>query len=113
MAVYESSAQNIPVLTFEGKLIGGSDTNELRDKVSSLIQSGIIKIIIDLGKVKWINSYGLGILISCYMSIINKNGEIKLVGASDKVKSLFEIAKLINIFKNYNNVDEALKSFSQ
>ena len=65
MALKEKIEENIAVLTVSGKLMGGDETREVHEKVKSLIADGLKKVVIDLSKVKWLNSSGLGMLISC------------------------------------------------
>ena len=68
-------------------------------------------IVVDLGSVKFMNSSGLGMLISGFTTIKNGGGSLKLANATEKINSLLVITKLITIFENFNSVDEAVKSF--
>ena len=68
MAIKEKIVDNVAVLTLGGKLMGGSETSDIRDKVYSLISDNITNVVIDLKKVKWINSSGLGALMACHTS---------------------------------------------
>lgn len=111
MAVKEKIKDDIAVLTVTGKLMGGSETMEVHGKLKSLIEDGVKKIVIDLSKVKWLNSQGLGMLISCLTSVTNAEGKLKIAGATEKVNSLFMITKLITVFDTYTTVDEAMASF--
>ena len=113
MAIKEKIVNDVAILTVHGNLMGGSETQELRDKVYSLIADGIIKVVVNLSKVSWINSTGLGALMACYTSLINKNGELAIAHATDKVNSLLMITQLIKIFKNYETVDRAVASFQK
>jgi anti-sigma B factor antagonist len=59
-----------------------------------------------------INSSGLGILIGNLTNVKNNGGDLRLARASDKVKQILQITKLITVFKLYSTVDEAVNSFS-
>ena len=101
----------ITVLEPKGKIMGGPDASLLHDKLHELIESGETKVIIDLGKVDWMNSTGLGILISGYTTLLNNDGQLKLANVTDKIQSLLTITKLITIFEAHDTIDEAVASF--
>ena len=113
MTFKEQKINDVRVLTIKGNLMGGDDTQELRDRVDELLDENVSQIVFDLGKVKWINSVGLGALIACYTSVVNKNGSIRLARLTKKVKSIMIISQLIKVFKNYDTVDDAVKSFDE
>ena len=112
MAVKEKITGDVAVLAVSGKLMGGDETKEVHEKVKSLLTDGLKKIVIDLSKVKWLNSSGLGILISCLTSVTNSEAQLKIAGATEKVKSLFMITKLITVFDSYESVDRAVATFN-
>lgn len=111
MSVKEKITGDVAVLVVGGKLMGGIETKEVHEKVKSLITDGIKKIVIDISKVKWLNSSGLGMLISCLTSIQNSGGIFKIAGATEKVNSLFMMTKLITVFDTYESVDRATATF--
>ncbi len=111
MAVKEKIIRDVALLSISGKLMGGDETRELHEKVKSLIADDIKKVVIDLSKVKWLNSSGLGTLISCLTSMQSANGKLKIAGATEKVNSLFMMTKLITVFESYENADRAVASF--
>jgi len=113
MAIKEKIVNDVAILTVRGNLMGGNETQELRDKVYSLISDGVVKVVIDLSKVSWMNSTGLGALMACHTSLANKNGGLAIAHAADKVNSLFMITQLIKIFKNYETVERAVASFQK
>lgn len=111
MAVKEQMKAGISILEVKGKLMGGPETIEIHNRVKELVANGVMKVVIDLGKVSWMNSTGLGALMSSLTTIKNAGGELKISRATEKVKSLFMVTKLITIFDNYESLDEALDSF--
>ncbi len=113
MSIKEKIVGDIVILSLKGNLMGEPDTTDLRDKIYSLLQDNFVNIVLDLSKVKWVNSSGLGTLISSMTSIKNKGGELRLANVTDKVESLFVITQLIKVFKTYETVDRAVASFKQ
>ena len=111
MTIKEKMYGDIAVLSLKGNLMGEPDTMDVRDKVYSLLQDGVKNVVLDMGKVKWINSSGLGTLIAAMTSVKNKGGELKLANITDKVESLFMITQLIKVFKTYEDVDRAIASY--
>ena len=111
MNIKEKMHGDVAVVALKGNLMGEPDTTEVRDKVYSLLQDNVKKIVLDLGKVKWINSSGLGSLIAAMTSVKNKGGDMRLANITEKVESVFMITQLIKVFKTYETVDRAVSSF--
>ena len=111
MKLTDRVQNNIVVLEPKGKIMGGPDASLLHDKLYELIESDRKQIVIDLAGVEWMNSTGLGILISSYTTLRNNSGELKLANVTDKIQSLLTITKLVSVFDAHDSVDEAVKSF--
>lgn len=111
MTIKEVMHGDVAVLSLKGNLMGEPDTTEVREKIYSLLQDDIRKVVLDLGKVKWLNSSGLGTLISAMTSVRNKGGELCIANVTEKVESLFMITQLIKVFKTYETIDRAIASF--
>lgn len=103
--------EGVAVLGVKGNLMGGPETISLHEKVKELIEQDKKKIVIDLSHVKWMNSSGLGTIMGCLTSLKNAQGDLKLCGVTEKVKSLFMITKLITLFETYATQQEAIKAF--
>ncbi len=113
MQIKEQMKGDVAVIALKGKLMGGPETMAIHTKVKELIESGVKKVVIDLGKVSWMNSTGLGALMSSMTSLRNADGDLKLTHVTDKVKSLFMITKLITIFDTFDTEEEAIASFEK
>ncbi len=111
MAISEKIHEDVAVLKISGKLMGGDETKEITEKVRSLLTDGITKIVMDLGKVKWMNSTGLGALLESRKLITDKEGTLKLAAVAEKIKSLLMITQILSQFDTYETSDRALASF--
>lgn len=108
LAVKKKITGDVAILTISGKLMGGGETTDVHDNVKSLLTDGMKKFVIDISKIKWLNSSGLGMLISCLTSIRNAEGVLKIVGATERVNTLFMMTQLITVFETYDTVDQAV-----
>lgn len=111
MKVKEQMAGDVAVITVSGNMMDGREAGVLHETVKRLIEDKVRKVVIDLKKVKWMNSSGLGVLMASWGSMSRENGQIKLANATEKVKSLLVITQLLQFFENYEGVDEAVASF--
>lgn len=98
------------IISPKGNLMGAPETEDFRNVIKEHLDAGATKYIIDLKNVKWMNSLGLGAIISAYTSVKNKEGIMVISNVSDKVKSVFMITQLIKVFQNYDNVEEAINA---
>ena len=113
MKIKEKIDGNVAILNLSGKMMGGPETIALHDHIRGLIKDGILKVVIDLGGVKWINSSGLGVIMAAMTTLKNSNGFMKLACVADKVESLLLITQLMRIFETYETVERAVASFNE
>ena len=111
MKLTDREIDNIVILEPRGKIMGGPDASLLHDKLYELIENDKKRIVIDLAGVEWMNSTGLGILISSYTTLRHHSGELKLANVTDKIQSLLTITKLVSVFDAHDSVESAVKSF--
>ncbi|MGB9772168.1 MAG: STAS domain-containing protein [Candidatus Kapaibacteriota bacterium] len=98
------------VVHLKGDFIGGEETDELRDTLKKLAESHKNKIVIDMGKVTYLNSTALGVLIAAHASVTKKGGVIVLCNLDKSIENLFVITKLSTVFPIYSNLEEAIKN---
>ena len=108
MKIKQSSKDNAMVLELSGKIMGGPDFDKFKEEVHGLLEGGHKNIILDMAGVPWINSTGLGILITGYHSIKAAEGTMKICSVKERVLSIFYISQLENIFDVYGTLEEAL-----
>lgn len=102
---------DVAIISVSGKLMGGPESDTLRNEIKNLLDDGSKKFVVDLKGVPWINSTGLGALMAVYTSIQRSEGVLKLCHVSDRIQSLFMITKLLTIFDTYPTENEAIESF--
>ncbi len=112
MKIKKSPQDKIMVLELSGKIMGGPDFDKFKGEITELVDGGYKDVILDLSGVPWINSTGLGILITGYHSIKAAEGTMKICNVKERVLSIFYISQLENIFDVYETREEALKATS-
>ncbi len=111
MKLSDRVQDGVVVLEPKGKIMGGPDASLLHDKLYDYIKQNKKKVVVDLAQVDWMNSTGLGILISALSTLKSNQGELKLANVTDKIQSLLTITKLVTVFESYDSVDQAAASF--
>ncbi len=111
MKLSDREQNGVVILEPKGKIMGGPDASLLHDKLHEVMEAGKRKVVIDLSQVEWMNSTGLGILISTFTTLRNNDGELKLANVTDKIQSLLTITKLVTVFDTYDSVAEAVQAF--
>lgn len=90
---------DVTIVDLSGQIILGEGTSVLRDTVKDLLSKGEKKILINLGHINYIDSSGIGELISAHASVCNQGGEMKLLHVTRKVRDLLQIMKLYTVFQ--------------
>ncbi len=111
MKINQKTDGDITIIELSGKVMGGPDHDKFKGAVTEMLESGGRKFILNLEGVPWINSTGLGILISGFTSIKNAGGIMKVCAVNERVLSIFYISQLENVFEVYETCDEARASF--
>ena len=73
-----------------------------------LIEQGKTKVIMDMGKITWFGSTGLGALLASYTSLKDNGGDLKVARATRKIRSVFMFTQIIKVLENYDTVEEAV-----
>ena len=101
---------DITVVDVEGPLIVGN-RQELKQKVQDELEKGERKVLIDFSQTCYIDSSGLGVLVSLSKKIREQGGELRLANLNDDLKTLFELTKLDTLFQIADTRERALESF--
>ena len=113
MMVQERRIGDVVVIELKGQLTLDDGVFRLKDKINSVLLEGFVNIVIDLGDVTYIDSSGLGELVSSFTSATRSNGTLKLVRLGRRAQSLLTMTKLLTVFDAYDTEEEALNSFQR
>lgn len=103
---------DVTIVALSGKITIGEGDIALKNIITEVLDEGKKKILFDLQGVKYMDSAGIGELIRCYTTVTNNGGKLKLLNLTKKIKDLLTITKLITIFDDFTDEDEAVKSFA-
>ena len=112
MEIESRVAGDVILLDLKGKMILGEGDELLKDKVSSLIQQGHRKILLNLAAVPYVDSAGLGEIVRTYTTVSRIGGSLKLLNLTKRVHDLLAIPRLLTVFETFDSEDDAVRSFS-
>jgi anti-sigma B factor antagonist len=112
MAIKGRETDGITILDISGRITMGEGSVVLRDRVRDEIAAGRQRIIINLADVSYIDSSGLGELISAFTTAKNRGITLKLLNLTKRIHELMQITKLYTVFDVYDDEDAAINSFS-
>ena len=114
MSVKLTSRQvgDVTVIDAAGRITLGEAASAFRDKIRDLVAKGNKKILLNLSEVSYIDSSGIGELVSGFTTITNNGGQFKLIGLSKRVKDLLQITKLYTVFEVFDDETQAVRSFA-
>jgi len=101
---------DVVVLDLSGKITIGEGTLIIRDAIRKLLEAGDRKFLLNLADCDYIDSSGLGELVTSFTTVRNAGGELKLLNLTKRVQDLLQITKLLTVFESYNDETEAVKS---
>ena len=111
MKVKQEEHGDIIVLSITGNITIGEGDIILRQEVNKSLEKGYMKIILDLHKVKYMDSSGVGEMVAAFTTVKNKGGDLKLTNLHPKILDLLQITALVTVFKIHDTLKEALESF--
>ncbi len=112
MKVSTRQVDGVVVMDLSGRITLGEGSVVLRDAVRELLSKGNKKILANLADVNYIDSSGIGELVSAFTTVKNQGGELKLLNLTKKVHDLLQITKLYTVFDVKDNEANAIKSFN-
>ncbi|HEX8087745.1 MAG TPA: STAS domain-containing protein [Blastocatellia bacterium] len=111
MDIKERVVDGVSVLDLSGKIVLGEGDSQIRDRIKDLLADGQRHILLNLGNVNYVDSAGLGALISGYTTTKREGGQLKLVNLTKRIQDLLAITKLITVFETYDDEKEAVASY--
>jgi anti-sigma B factor antagonist len=100
------------VIDVVGRITLGEGATTLRETIRGLVTKGDKKIVLNLSEVSYIDSSGIGELVSGFTSATNQGGVLKLLGLTKRVKDLLQITKLYTVFEVFDSETSAVRSFA-
>ena len=113
MTTSTRQVSGVTIVDISGRITLGKESATLRELVSELLNNGHKKILFNLAEVSYIDSSGLGHLVSAYTAVRNRGGELKLLHLTKNVHNVMQITKLYTIFDILDDEAVAIKSFGQ
>ena len=109
--IRERQAGDVTILDMDGKITIGEGSVALRTAIRKLLEEGKKKILLNLSGVGYVDSSGIGELVSSYTTINREGGQLKLLNLTQKMEDLLAITKLLTVFDTYEDEASALNSF--
>jgi len=111
MQIAERDSGAVTVLDLSGRITMGEDGNLLKDKLQSLLHQGKKNILFNLAQVSYVDSAGVGAIVSAYTTVTREGGALKLANVTKKLQDLLSITKLLTVFETFDSEDEAVRSY--
>ena len=102
---------DVSVVDVAGRITLGEGSSALRDLMRDMVSKGQKHILLNLGEVSYIDSSGIGELVSGFTTVTNSGGQLKLLGLNKRVKDLLQITKLYTVFDVHEDEAAAIRSF--
>ena len=102
---------DVVVFDLKGSLEGAPENFAIKDAIKEQLDKGERKFLLNMDKVTFVNSTGIGIIVTAYTSITNAQGVMKICNANEKVSRVMMITKLLTVFESFYDEKEALASF--
>ncbi len=111
MKIETRTVGDVRILDCSGKITLGEGTMSVRNAVLDIVKSGAKYIVLNLADVSYIDSSGVGELVSTYTTVVNKGGKLKLLNLTKKIQELLAITKLLTVFEVFEDEKALLASF--
>ena len=112
LTIASREVDGVTVLDLNGRITLGEGSVQLREAIRDLISKGLKNVLLNMGDVNYIDSSGLGELVSAYTAVKNAGGELKLLNLTSKVRDLLVITKLVTVFDVKDDEAAAVASFA-
>ena len=111
LSIKDRQAGDVTILDLSGKITIGEGSVQLREAVKRMLDEGRKKLLLNLGEVSYVDSSGIGELVSSYTTTGNQGGQLKLLNQTKKIHDLLTITKLVTVFETHDNEETAVASF--
>ena len=111
MGITERRVGDVTIVELDGRLFLDEGEIPLRDHINQLVNDGRLKIVLDMGHVTRLDSAGIGMLASKYLTACRKGGSVKLLHVTPHSRYLLEITRLSSVLEIFESEDEVIRSF--
>ncbi len=111
MTIETRTANGVTILDIHGKITIGEGSAEVRNTVRELLQAGKKNILLNMGDVSYVDSSGIGELVSSFTTVTNQGGQLKLLSLTKKLRELLAITKLLTVFDSFDDEAGGIASF--
>lgn len=113
LAIKTRKVDDVVVVDLSGRLTIGEAVQSMREVIRSAVDAGDVRFVLNLGDVSYIDSSGLGELVSTYTTIRNRKGDVKLLNLTKKAQDLLQMTKLLTVFDTYTDEAKAVAAAKQ
>ncbi len=113
MKAVTRQVDSVTVFDISGRITLGEGCTQLRELIRSHLSKGSKKMLLNLADVTYIDSSGIGELVSAFTAVSNKGGQLKLLNLTKKVHDLLQITKLLTVFDVHDDEAKAIASFEK
>lgn len=113
MGIVQKENGHVLVIELDGELMGGPESDEFRAIIDEAIKNQQSHVVLDMGKVNWMNSSGLGMLMNALTNLRSSGGDLKLANMSERTRRPIQITRLDSVFEEYDTVEDAVRTFAE
>ena len=111
MRTTQRTVDGVAIISLDGRMTRNDGFGAVRTAVTAVLAKGLTHVLIDMAGVAYMDSTGVGELVSAFITTRNHHGTLKLLNPSDRLRELFEVAKLATVFEMFDDEADALRSF--
>jgi len=111
LKITERDVNGVSVVSLDGRIVLGEESNSLREKVKSLLAAGKKKIVLNMSNVTYIDSAGLGTLVASHHSAKTQGSGLRLSNLGAKFQEVLQVTKLLTVFEVFDSETAAIQSF--
>lgn len=112
LSITEREVGDVTILDLEGSLIMGGGATVLRETISRLIEAGKKKLLLNFAGTKYVDSSGIGELVSSVVAVNREDGQLKLFNLTERVEEVLSLSSLLSLFEVYTDEAQALDAFT-
>jgi anti-sigma B factor antagonist len=113
MQIVERTAGDVTILDLSGRLVLGDGDEALRDTINRLVEEGRRKVVLNMLEISYLDSAGLGTLVSKYITLHNRGGQLRVCNLQRRAFAVLEVTKLLGVLQAFASEREALRSLAE